>query len=216
MIEEDYLMALYDISLTISEDLPTWPGDPTIKLTKLSQIDQGDLANVTHLSTPVHMGTHVDAPDHFLNNGKTVESIPLDHFIGQALVIYIDAPTIITAEDLIAQNIPSGTERLLIKTVNSEIWKRNDQVFQEDFVALSPDAADQLVKTGIKVVGIDYLSVAAFDEPVPTHKILLEKNVLVIEGLDLSQINPGDYKLYCLPLKISSSDGAPARVLLED
>jgi arylformamidase len=216
LTEEDYPMTLHDISLTISEDLPTWPGDPPIELRKISQIDQGDLANVTHLSTPVHMGTHIDAPDHFLNNGKTVETIPLEYFIGPVLVVHIDGSKIISAEDLIAQNISPTTERLIFKTSNSNYWKNNINVFQEDFIALGPDASELLVKMGIKVVGVDYLSVAAYHEPVPTHKILLDANILIIEGLDLSQIDPGEYKLYCLPLKIGSSDGAPARVLLED
>lgn len=209
-------MTLYDISLTISEELPTWPGDPAIRLKKISQIDQGDQANVTHLSAPVHMGTHVDAPDHFLGNGKTVEDIPLEYLVGPALVLQVDSPKTITAPDLASMEIPDGVERILFKTNNSEFWKTNNHTFQKDFVALGPDAAEVLVKRGVKVIGLDYLSVAAFDQPAPTHKILLEADVLIIEGLDLSRIDPGDYQLYCLPLKIAGSDGAPARVLLEN
>jgi arylformamidase len=206
---------LYDISLTISEELPTWPGDPAIKLDKISQIDRGDQANVTHLSASVHMGTHVDAPDHFLGNGKTVEDIPLDYLVGPVLVLEVDSSQTITAADLAAKEIPDDINRILFKTRNSELWKVPNHTFQKEFVALGPDAAEYLVKQGVKVIGVDYLSVAAFDQPVPTHQILLESNVLVIEGLDLSQIDPGQYKLYCLPLKIAGSDGAPARVLLE-
>ena len=209
-------MTLYDISLTISEDFPTWPGDPPIELKMISQIEKGDLANVTHLSAPVHMGTHVDAPDHFLNNGKTVEDIPLDYLVGSVLVLEVPSSEVITTGDLEAFKIPEETRRILFKTSNSEYWKGEQHTFQEDFIALGPDAAARLVEIGVNVVGVDYLSVAPYNEPVPTHKILLEAGVLIIEGLDLSQVSAGEYKLYCLPLKIAGSDGAPARVLLED
>ena len=209
-------MTLHDISLTISEDLPTWPGDPSIELKMISQIENGDLANVTHLSAPVHMGTHVDAPDHFLGNGITVEDIPLDYLVGPVLVAEIPSRTDINADDLDFLPISESTTRIIFKTANSDQWKVKQPKFQEDYIALDPDAAARLVEMGIKVVGVDYLSVASFSEPVPTHKILLEAGVLIIEGLDLSRVSAGIYKLYCLPLKISGSDGAPARVLLED
>lgn len=209
-------MTLYDISLTISENFPTWPGDPPIELKMISQIEKGDLANVTHLSAPVHMGTHVDAPDHFLNNGKTVEDIPLDYLVGSVLVLEVPSSEVITTGDLEAFKIPEETRRILFKTANSAYWKEEGHTFQEDFIALDPDAAARLVEMGVNVVGVDYLSVAPYNEPVPTHKILLEAGVLIIEGLDLSRVSAGEYKLYCLPLKIAGSDGAPARVLLED
>jgi len=209
-------MTLYDISLTISEDFPTWPGDPPIELKMISQIKKGDHANVTHLSAPVHMGTHVDAPDHFLNNGKTVEDIPLDYLVGSVLVLEVPSLEVISAGDLKALNIPEGTRRIIFKTANSEYWKEEGHTFQEDFIALGPDAAARLVELGINVVGVDYLSAAAYNDPVPTHKILLDAGVLIIEGLDLSRVSAGKYRLYCLPLKIAGSDGAPARVLLED
>jgi arylformamidase len=209
-------MTIYDISLTISEDFPTWPGDPPIELKMISQIDKGDLANVTHLSAPVHMGTHVDAPDHFLNNGNTVVDIPLDYLVGPVLVLEVPSPEVITAGDLDALKIPEGIRRIIFKTSNSDYWKEETHAFQKEFVALSADAAARLVELGLNVVGVDYLSVAPYDEPIPTHKILLEAGVLIIEGLDLSRVSAGEYKLYCLPLKIAGSDGAPARVLLED
>ncbi len=209
-------MTIYDISLTISEDFPTWPGDPPIELKMISQIDKGDLANVTHLSAPVHMGTHVDAPDHFLNNGNTVVDIPLDYLVGPVLVLEVPSPEVITAGDLDALKIPESTRRIIFKTSNSDYWKEETHAFQKEFVALSADAAARLVELGVNVVGVDYLSVAAYNDPVPTHKILLEAGVLIIEGLDLSRVSAGKYRLYCLPLKIAGSDGAPARVLLED
>ena len=209
-------MPLYDVSLVISEASPVWPGDPPILLKKISQIQKGDPANVTHISAPVHMGTHVDAPDHFLGNGETVETIPLDYLVGPAQVVDVPSPKIISADDLSDLELPSGTERVLFKTANSEYWKQTQHSFQKDYIALGADAASQLVEIGVKVVGIDYLSIAPYDDPLPTHRILLQAGVLIVEGLDLSQVKAGEYQLYCLPLKIQGSDGAPARVLLED
>lgn len=208
-------MTLYDISLTIKEDLPTWPGDPGIRLEKTSQIKEGDMVNLTHISTSVHVGTHVDAPNHFLKNGETVERIPLDLMIGPAEVIEFSGEGHITADDLQKMDFRENGKRLLIKTSNSKLWAEGLSEFQEDFIALDSGAAAFLVERGVEVVGVDYLSVAPFTDPEPTHRILLEAGILIIEGLNLSQIEPGPYQLFCLPLKIGSSDGAPARVLLE-
>lgn len=209
-------MTLHDVSLTISPDLPIWPGDPSIKLKKINQIKDGQIANVTHLSACLHIGTHVDAPDHFLDNGQTVEHLPLDLLVGPATVIKISPGEMITPQDLRGAEIPDGTRRLLIKTPNSALWSGGVQEFQEDFIALEAGAAQYLVDLGIEVIGVDYLSVAPFADPAPTHRILLEAGILIIEGLNLSGIQPGTYRLYCLPLKIKGADGAPARVLLED
>ncbi len=209
-------MTLYDISLTYTEDLPTWPGDPTIQLKQISSIKDGEMANLTHLSMCAHSGTHVDAPDHFLGNGKTVEGIPLDLMIGPAAVVEIRAEGTISAADLMSAQIPAGIKRILLKTDNSEYWAAGNMVFREDFLAPDGEAAKYLVELGVEVVGVDYLSVAPFTDPEPTHKTLLEAGVLIIEGLDLSRVEPGEFILYCLPLKIGGADGAPARVLLRD
>ena len=207
-------MELFDISLTISEELATWPGDPKIKLTQISKIAEGETSNVTHLSATVHSGTHIDAPDHFLNNGKTVDEIPLDLLVGLAYVAEIPTKEHITKEEIKKAGLPKGLKRILFKTHNSSLWEYGGSEFQEDFIGLAPDGAKYLVDSGIEVVGVDYLSVAPFHDPEPTHKILLENDILVIEGLDLSKIDPGEYTLLCLPLKIKDSDGSPARVLL--
>lgn len=207
-------MQLIDISLTLSEDLPTWPGDPAIKLERISEIQSGADANVTHLSMTVHAGTHVDAPEHFLDKQGTVDDLPLDLLVGPAAVVEIQTREQITRKDLQSAGIAPHTRRLLFKTPNSRGWSEGNRTFQEDFVAISAGAAEYLVERGVEVIGVDYLSVAPFHEPVPTHQILLEAGVLIIEGLDLSRAEPGDYSLLCLPLKIKDSDGAPARVLL--
>ena len=209
-------MTLYDISLTYTEDLPTWPGDPNIQLKQISSIENGEMANVTHLSMCAHSGTHVDAPDHFLGNGKTVERVPLELMVGPAAVVEIRAEGTITTADLISAQIPEGIKRILLKTTNSEYWAAGNMVFEEDFLAPDGEAAKYLVELGVEVIGVDYLSVAPFTDPEPTHRILLEAGVLIIEGLDLSGVKPGEYTLFCLPLKIGGADGAPARVLLRD
>jgi arylformamidase len=209
-------MTLHDISLTLSETLPTWPGDPVIQLKQISSIAEGDDANVTQVSMSVHTGTHIDAPDHFLGNGDTVDNIPLDLLVGKAVVVEILTEDMITKENLKKVGVPAGIHRILFKTSNSAYWAAGNQEFQEDFIALGEDAAKYLVSIGIEVVGVDYLSVAPYADSAPTHRVLLEAGILIIEGLDLSRVTPGEYTLLCLPLKISGSDGAPARVLLRD
>ncbi len=205
---------LYDISLTISEDLPIWPGDPRPEIRKISLIEDGEDANVTHLSSCAHIGTHVDAPDHFLNDGRTVEDLPLELLIGEAQVVEVPSAGQITRADLEAAGINPGQKRLLLKTANSDLWAAGIREFQEDFIALEPDASRYLVDLGLEVIGVDYLSVAPFADPAPTHRILLGAGILIVEGLNLSEIPAGTYTLYCLPLKIRGADGAPARALL--
>lgn len=209
-------MTLYDISLTLSETLPTWPGDPKVQLKQISSIAEGDDANVTQVSMSVHTGTHIDAPDHFLGNGDTVDNIPLDLLVGKAVVVEILTEDMITKEDLKKVGVLAGIKRILFKTSNSAYWAAGNQEFQEDFIALGEDAAKYLVSIGIEVVGVDYLSIAPYADSAPTHRVLLEAGILIIEGLNLSRVTPGEYTLLCLPLKIGGSDGAPARVLLRD
>ena len=209
-------MIIHDISLTIKPELPTWPGDPKIELRRISKMESGADANVTHLSATVHIGTHVDAPYHFLGgDAKTVESLSLEILTGPARVVQLPNVGVdITVADLEAADIPDGTTRLLLKTRNSDWWAAGNDTFQENFAAPDADAAEWLVAHGIKLIGVDYLSVAPFRSPVPTHRILLAAGVIPLEGLDLSAIEPGEYTLYCLPLKIQGSDGAPARAIL--
>ena len=215
-MKNNIAMILHDISLPITEDLPTWPGDPVIILDKISQISEGEVANLTHISSSVHIGTHIDAPYHFLGNGETVENIPLDLLVGPAEVIEISTDQDITAKDLQNVGVTGKNKRLLVKTSNSNFWAEGVSEFQEDFISLKPEAAAYLVDCGVEVVGIDYLSIGPFSDPEPTHRVLLKAGVLIIEGLDLSRIDPGTYRLMCLPLKIVGSDGAPARVLLQE
>jgi len=209
-------MRIYDVSLPITGSLPTWPGDPKIIIERFSKIEQGADANVTQISMCVHVGTHVDAPFHFLGgDALTVEQLPLNVLTGRAYVLQIpDEIDLISADVLEQAQIAPRTRRLLFKTRNSALWLRPEAEFQRDFVAISADGAQFLVEHGIKLVGVDYLSVAPFNAPIKTHRILLQAGVAVVEGLDLSKVSPGRYSLYCLPLKIAGADGAPARVIL--
>jgi len=208
-------MTIYDISLTISPNLPTWPGDPKLELKQIESMDQGASANVTHISAAVHLGTHVDAPHHFLNDGRTVENLPLDVLTGECYVVQLpDGVEVITAEVLERTEITRDMKRVLFGTSNSHYWAKGESTFQTDFVAITEDGAEWLVKRGVQLVGVDYLSVAPYDDSVPTHTVLLKAGVVVVEGLNLSKIMRGFYQLYCLPLKIANSDGAPARAIL--
>ena len=208
-------MTIYDISLTISPNLPTWPGDPKPVIEKIESMDQGAHNNVSRISAGVHLGTHVDAPYHFLNDGATIEQLPLDILTGPCYVVQLpDGIEAITAEVLDRTEITSEMKRVLFGTRNSHLWARGESEFQTDFVAVTEDGAEWLVRHGVQLVGVDYLSVAPYGDSVPTHTVLLKAGVVVIEGLNLSNVMRGFYDLYCLPLKIAGCDGAPARAIL--
>lgn len=207
-------MRTYDITLTLSPDLPIWPGDDPVSLVRVKKLEDGDASNVSLLTTSVHAGTHVDAPSHFLQDGPTVDQIPIKTLTGRAYVVHLPDTDLITKSVLEEANIPPRTRRVLFRTRNSEYWSRDDNTFQEDYVALTPDAAAYLIKRGVKLVGIDYLSIAPFHDTVPTHEVFLKAGVVILEGIDLSEVSPGRYTLYCLPLKLAASDGAPARAIL--
>lgn len=208
-------MAIYDISLTISPTLPVWPGDPPVKMTQTENMDSGAEYNLTRLDISAHTGTHVDAPHHFLNDGRTVETLPLDLLTGPCYVVQLpDEINEINAETLERMSLPMGMPRILFGTRNSKLWAQGQNQFKEDFVAISEDGAEWLVAYGIKLVGVDYLSVAPYSDSVPTHQVLLRAGVIALEGVNLSQVPRGFYDLYCLPLKLAGADGAPARVIL--
>jgi arylformamidase len=207
-------MQTYDITLTISPDLVTWPGNPGIIIERVKKIEQGDNSNVTKIEIGAHTGTHVDAPFHFLPEGKSAERLQLKALTGRVYVLSIPDVDVINAKVLEEADIPPRTRRLLFKTRNSQYWASHTREFQPDFVGISEDGAELLVKRGVKLVGIDYLSISPYHHSRPTHEIFLKAGVVIVEGLDLSEINQGRYTLFCLPMKIAGSDGAPARAIL--
>ena len=210
-------MQIHDITLPLKPGLPNWPGEQGPLFKPITEMAKGDVANVTLMSFASHTGTHVDAPFHFLSGGSTVDAMPLDTLIGKALVVEIAQEGHISAATLEKAGISQGTERILFKTRNSQLWHNSE--FNKNFCAVTLDAAKWLVDHHVKLVGIDYLSIEPFDTPSehPVHIALLKAGMVVIEGLDLRAIPPGEYTVACLPLKAFGLDGAPARVvLLED
>lgn len=208
---------MYDITVALSPGLPVWPGDPQPRVERTQNIADGDEANVTHIAACVHTGTHMDAPCHFVDGAGTIDAVPLDLLIGPATVIDAGDARTITPEVLNRAGIPPATGRLLIKSTNSALWDDPEHAFVRDFVALTPDAARWVVERGIRLIGVDYLSVQLFRDAEPTtHRVLLGAGVAVVEGLDLRGVPPGLYDLVCMPMKIAGSDGAPVRAVLTE
>lgn len=207
-------MEIYDITVTITAALPVWPGDPSVELRTDVHESQENPVAVTHLAMSAHTGTHVDAPRHFIPGAATIERLDLHSLCGPALVVEAFDADVITAQVLGRLPIPPGTERLLLHTRNSDIWARSEPHFVEDFVGIDGSGAEWLVKRGVRLVGMDYLSVSPFHQSVPTHRALLGAGAVPLEGINLTGVPAGEYMLFCLPLKLAGSDGAPARTIL--
>lgn len=205
---------LIDVSVRLHTDMPVWPGSAGIRVSRTMRIADGDAANVTRLDMDVHCGTHLEAPLHFLADGIPLEQMPLDTFLGSAEVVDVGAADSVTPTDLEAAEIPDGTERLLLKTRNSTLWTSSEPAFQRDYVAITTDAAAWLVDRGIRLVGIDYLSIQRYEDGPETHRILMRGGVAILEGLDLARVTPGSFTLVCFPLKVAHAEAAPVRAVL--
>ncbi|WP_051361374.1 cyclase family protein [Desulfuromonas sp. TF] len=202
-----------DISVPITEEMATWPGDPPVIIDRVLDMAAGDDVTLSRLETGLHAGTHVDAPLHFLPGGARIDAMPIEAMTGPVRVIAIDADERIEVAHLRKERLAAG-ERVLFKTRNSRLWA--EKGFIRDFVHLSLEAAEYLAGTGVRSVGIDYLSVSGYGkEAGEVHRVLLGAGVWIIEGLDLSRVVPGRYRLFCLPLKIAGAEAAPARVFLQ-
>lgn len=206
-------MPLIDVSLRLSAHLPTFPGNSPFELRAVKRLAEGGSSNVSTAQMSVHAGTHVDAPRHFFDAGAPVDQLPLDVLVGPARVVHFPGCPAVGLAQIDTLDL-SGVTRLLIRTDNSDAWA-NGSPFTPDFVYLDEAGARRLLQHGIRLVGIDSLSVERFKAPgAPTHHVLLGSGVVVVEGLDLSLVAPGTYELLCLPLRIGDSDGAPARAVL--
>ena len=207
-------MPFYDITVPIRAGMPVYEGDPGLNIEPWSAFAKGDSSNVSFLHFGAHTGTHVDAPAHFIEGAAKIDSLPLESLIGPARVVRVpDSLTEITPEFLAERDL-TGVERIIFHTRNSGFWHEG---FRKDFTALSPEGAELLVERGFKLVGNDYLSIEKFRSGHHrTHLTLLRSGVVIVEGLNLSDVPEGDYELICLPLKIAdgAGDGAPARVVL--
>lgn len=205
-------MKLIDVTVPLDANLPTYPGNTPFHLEAVKRRARGDSSNVSSVRMSVHAGTHVDAPRHFFDEGPGAEALALDVLCGRTRVIELTTRKGVTAEDLASHDFTEDV-RVLIKTHNSRLW--GSAVFREDFIALTEAAARFIVEQGVKLVGVDYLSVEEYKRPgAPAHHMLLGAGTIVIEGLNLRDVDPGTYEMFCLPLAIVGSDGAPARVVL--
>jgi arylformamidase len=205
---------LYDVSLTIYPGMPVWPGNPEVAVDSVKSISEGASSKVSLVHIGTHTATHVDAPQHFIEDAPGVDSIPAELLVGPARLVQLPEVRVIDRAVLEGLDL-EGVTRLLLGTRNSVLMKQAH--LSMDYAFVSADAASYMVELGIKVVGIDYLSIEEYrKEGRPTHHILLGAGVVIIEGLDLAGVPPGDYELLCLPLKLKDADGAPARVVLRE
>jgi arylformamidase len=207
-----------DVTVPLKEGMAIWPGDVIIKIERRRSMDRGDAANNSAISLGVHTGTHMDAPKHFIKDGRSIDKLPLETSVGPARVIEIKDKISIKPEELKQHNIKKG-ERILFKTVNSPRCWQTD-AFVNDFVFVTRDAAQFLVDAGVILVGVDYLSVGSPLDPEKalrpdTHQILLGAGLYLIEGLNLTAVKAGDYNLICLPLKLMDAEGSPVRAILQ-
>jgi arylformamidase len=210
-------MKIYDISVPLSSSTPTYPGDPLVEIKAWKEFSRGDSVNVSVAHFGLHSGTHVDAPAHFIEGGAKVDALSLQSLIGEAEVVEVAKHIQVIDEDFVAANCIHGSQRVLFKTRNSDFWNHPEDGFRVDHTYLDSAAAMRLVNSGVKLVGIDYLSVESSEtDKYETHHILLRNDVVILEGLDLREVEAGFYELICLPLKIADGmgDGAPARTVL--
>src|SRR5918992_1146729 len=206
---------IIDVSLPIGPDLLTWPGDPGIRIDSAKRIDRGDPANVSEFHLGSHTGTHVDPPVHFLPGERSIDRLDLDVFFGPAVVADLGKADAIGRAELDRLGLPEGAERLLCRTRNSELWSRLPVEFPQDYVAVTAEGAEWLVDRAVRLVGVDFLSVERAGAPGhPVHPTLLGGGTIIVEGLDLSRVEPGPYTLACFPLRVRDGDGSPARAVL--
>lgn len=208
-------MKIYDITLTVTPEIPVWPGDVTVKLERVKKIEEGASDNLSMMRMGVHTGTHMDAPYHFVASGKKIDELPLTMMVGPVQVVRIpDSVDVITAEVLKKAKIKPTIKRILFKTSNSKLWVEGEKKFKKDFVAISEDGAKFLAKMKMVFVGLDYLSVGPFGNGKPTHDALLGAGMTLLEGANLDKVPAGEYMLYSLPMKLGATEGAPARAIL--
>lgn len=211
-------MKIFDISLPIKSEMAHWPGDPPVSLETLSAISNGDNANVTLIQMSVHTGTHIDAPKHFLDHGRTIDQLPLDKLMGETLVMEIPTNEKIISGEVLSNHtektLLAKVRRVLFKTTNSQLWMSDPAEFHKDYVAINTEGAEFLANLGLDLVGLDYLSIAPYDETTRPHQILLSKDIILLEGICLEDVQPGIYQMFCLPLNIENIEGAPARAIL--
>jgi arylformamidase len=201
-----------DISVRLREGMPIWPGSDGFRIRQALAIAAGDVANVSTIEMDVHCGTHVESPLHFLADGSPLDTFPLETFVGPAHVLHLPEADAIGPRELEA--MPPGTTRLLLRTRNSGAWAGH-AAFDTDYVALTPEGAAWIADRRLQLVGTDHLSIQRWGDDGETHRILMRAGVAILEGLDLSAVAAGDYRLTCLPLRLDGAEASPVRAILE-
>ena len=209
---DEHPKTIYDISQIIKTDLPVYPGDPSVDIETVTTIaDDGYRVSRLHMGS--HTGTHIDAPNHFLPGGKAIDEIPLHRFMSTCTVVEIDHPRAVVLEDIEGLAIEAG-HSILFKTQNSERLVQDD-IFDPEYIYIEEEAAAFLAARGVNLVGIDSLSVETYDSAgFRTHKIFLDSDVIILEGVVLTDVPPGTYQLICLPLRLQGLDASPVRAVL--
>jgi arylformamidase len=204
-----------DVSVRIHPDMSIWPGSIGVRVTRTRSFEQGDGVVETRLDMDVHCGTHVEGPMHLVEGGAPVQDVSLDTFVGPVWVADVRGSDRLTREVLAGADVPADARRVLLKTDNSVLWTDPTRAFTPEFAALTVDGAQWAVDRGLKLIGIDYLSIQRFEDRAETHRRLMLGGVAILEGLDLRRANGGWYRLTCLPLLLDGTEAAPARAILE-
>jgi arylformamidase len=211
-------MKIHDITLSIEPGMLVWPGDPPVALRQVSSIQNGADSNVSQLRMSVHTGTHIDAPKHFIDSGDTIDQIPVEKLLGDVLVLRFNDEITTLSKQTLLSHPQSGQfgkfKKILFHTHNSSIYRDYPSTFQTDYVGIDTSGAEYLAQFNFDLIGVDYLSIAPFHDTHKPHEILLSNGVVLLEGIDLSSISEGIYQLFCMPLNLKGSEGAPARVIL--
>jgi len=205
---------LLDISVPLHGGLPLWPGSRPIHIERVMDLAGGDDANVSELTIDLHSGTHIDAPLHFIQEGATTEEVPLEKMVGNCFIADFRGLHAISGADLENADIPAGVKRLLLKTDNSSRWGDFAQPFRSDFCALTPDAAQWIVRRDLMLIGIDGPSIQLYEDPYDTHIVLLQNQIVILENLNLLEAEPGPAHLICLPLRVRGVEAVPVRAVL--
>lgn len=212
------MQKIYDISLPISPDMVVWPGDPKVAIRQMSSLEKGDSSNMSQIRMSVHTGTHIDAPLHFLKSGRKIGEIPLNKLVGEALVMEIGEDVDVITRSVLEAHSQLETlknaHKVLFKTRNSMQLSSWASQFNKGYVALDTSGAEMLGELALDLVGVDYLSVAAFHDIHIPHQLLLQKEIVLLEGINLLEVAAGTYDLFCLPMNLAECEGAPARAIL--
>jgi len=207
-------MEIIDITVGIRNDMLVWLGDEAVKIDWENRIADGDPSNVSSINIGAHVGTHIDMPLHFIDGAANLDDLDLSLLMGQVTVVEVPEEKNSIDADFLKNLGLEDVTRLFFKTSNSKMWNKPSPTFVTEYVAVERDAAQWLVDHGCRLVGIDYLSIAPYDDSATPHEILLSNNVVIVETLDLRKVQPGEYKLICLPLKLESREAAPVRAIL--